>query len=290
MSRLTAWCARAAVLVTFAATIMGSAAPADARSVAHPPFDPANIISDDTFFNYQSMSASGVQQFLENEECTPNGTVPCLWLYHQKTHSIAASPGHCAAYSGRRSESASSIIWRVAQACALNPQVLIVLLQKEQSLVTRPSASGYQKATGYACPDTAACDAKFFGFFNQVYQAAWQFREYTLHPDEFRYRVGPVSIQYHPNRACGSRVVDIADQATANLYDYTPYQPNAQTLAHPHGPAGACSAYGNLNFSRLFNAWFGSPVAVRFGVWMPPCLNFVGGHDCPVVKPFDGLS
>jgi hypothetical protein len=75
--------------------------------------------------------------------------------------------------------------------------------------------------------------------------------------------------------------VNVQNQATANLYNYTPYQPNAGTVAHPSAPAKPCSAYGNLNFWRIYTAWFGSPLEVRFSGWLPSCLNFVGGRDCP---------
>lgn len=272
-----------AVVVTVAAT--------PALAASDPPFTPGLIISDDSFYNFQSMSAQDIQMFLEARTCMPKDASPCLADYATDSRSIPEQgPGHCAAITGRRDEAASSIIERVARACRINPQVLLVLLQKEQSLLTAPSASGYSKATGYACPDTAACDKKYLGFFNQVYRAAWQFREYTLHPDEWRYRIGRVPIQYHPNESCGSTAVHIRNQATANLYNYTPYQPNAQTLAHPKGPAGPCSTFGNLNFSRIFNSWFGSPLTVRFPDWLPACLNFVGGHDCPPDRPFDFQS
>ena len=49
-------------------------------------------------------------------------------------------------------------------------------------------------------------------------------------------------------------VVNIRNLATSALYRYTPYQPNAATLA---GGSNSCSAYGNLNFYRLFEDWFG---------------------------------
>lgn len=252
-------------------------------------FEPALIISDDNFYNFQSMTRAGVQDFLNNQTCVPRDDSPCLANYQQATRTVPRSAGHCERYAGRLAESAASIIWRVAQACKVSPRVLLVLVQKEQSLITHPSASGYERATGYGCPDTAPCNARYFGFFNQVYKAAWQFREYTLHPDEWRYTIGRVAIQFSPTLACGSRVVDIANQATANLYNYTPYQPNAATIAHPKGPSDACSAYGNLNFFTLFDQWFGSPTSVTFANWFPPCLNFVGGADCPVPKPFLGL-
>ncbi|WP_426515833.1 hypothetical protein ACPPVQ_14660 [Diaminobutyricibacter sp. McL0618] len=275
-----------AVAAAIAVVMTVGAAPAVAAS--DPPFHPGLIISDDSFYNVQSMSASDIQDFLEARACIPKDTSPCLADYTTDSRSIPAQgPGHCDAIKGRRDEEASSIIERVAVACGINPQVLLVLLQKEQSLLTAPSASGYAKATGYACPDTAACDTKYRGFFNQVYRAAWQFREYTLHPNEWHYRVGRVPIQYHPDKACGASTVHIRNQATANLYNYTPYQPNADTVAHPKGPAGACSTFGNLNFSRIFNQWFGSPLTVRFSDWLPSCLNYAGGHDCPSDRPFD---
>jgi hypothetical protein len=281
--------ARDASSVAGMAAGTGSSSTGSAGTQTDPPFDAGFIISDDSFFNFHAMTERGVQEFLDSTACVPADDSPCLADYQQQTRTIAASTGRCSRYSGRLAESAASIIWRVSQACGISPQVLLVLVQKEQSLVTHPSASGYQRATGYACPDTAKCNAKYFGFFNQMYQAAWQFREYTLHPSEWRYRVGRVAIQFHPTVVCGSRVVNIVNQATANLYNYTPYQPNAETLAHPRGPAGGCSSYGNLNFSRLFNQWFGSPTAVTFTGWVPACLNFAAGKDCPTVTRFPGV-
>jgi len=252
-------------------------------------FDPGDIISDDSFFNPNAMTATDIQEFLVERTCKPKDDSPCLDRYRVDTPTVAASKDRCTALRGQRDEFASSIIARVAEACTISPKVLLVLLQKEQSLLTAPSASGYQKATGYACPDTAACDKKFFGFFNQVYRAAWQFREYTVHPSDWRYRIGSNDIQFHPNVSCGSSRVRIVNQATANLYNYTPYQPNDQTLADPRAAPGACSTYGNLNFSRLYTQWFGSPTAVRFTGWVPGCLNYVGGFGCTPIRPFDGM-
>lgn len=245
-------------------------------------FDPAFIISDDSFFNYQAMSAADVQSFLEQRTCISRDSAPCLADFRQSTSDRSRTgPGQCDGYTGASDERASRIIWKVAQSCRINPAVLLVLLQKEQSLVTRPSLAGYQKATGYACPDSADCNAKYLGFVNQLYMAGWQLREYTQHPDAWRYRIGDTKVQYHPRLECGSSIVKIRNQATADLYNYTPYQPNADTIANPHGPATSCSTYGNLNFSSIWWQWFGSPLAVRFPDWFPSCLNFVGGQDCP---------
>jgi hypothetical protein len=250
-------------------------------------FDPGDIISDDSFYNPDAMTAGQVQRFLEQRDCTPVDASPCLADFRMDVPHTAASPGRCAAIPAGKAERASSIIVGIAKACTISPRVLLVLLQKEQSLLTAPSASGYQKATGYACPDTSACDSRYFGFFNQVYRAARQFREYTAHPGDWRYRIGANAIQYHPDVSCGASRVVIADQATANLYNYTPYQPNTQTLAHPGGPAGPCSAYGNLNFWRLYDRWFGDPRAVRYPGFVLPCLIYTGGYGCAPLRPLE---
>jgi hypothetical protein len=223
-------------------------------------FDAGNIISDAEFFDSGAMNQAQVQQFLQGQSCAPRDAVPCLTTYSQETPSKpAAGAGHCAAYAGQASESASQIIWKVGQACGISPRVLLVLLQKEQSLITAPSSYGYARATGYGCPDTSGCDSAYFGFFNQVYRAAWQFRQYTLKPTQWRYRVGNNTIQFHPNASCGSSVVTVANQATANLYNYTPYQPNAAAISNLYGTGDGCSSYGNRNFWRMYYDWFGSP-------------------------------
>ena len=55
---------------------------------------------------------------------------------------------------------------------------------------------------GYACPDTAACDAEYYGIFNQLYHAAWQFAWYSDPDGSFTWlRVGQLAyIRYHPTR------------------------------------------------------------------------------------------
>jgi hypothetical protein len=211
--------------------------------------------------------------------CVPDDNSPCLAFFHQKT-ATRASNDNCAEYRGAADETAAAIVTKVAQACGISPRVLLVLVQKEQSLITHPSAYGYQRAAGYACPDTAKCDEKYFGFFNQLYSAAWQFREYGNPKDNWPISPGKAKVQYSPDASCGASVVDIENQATADLYLYTPYQPDAYTRAHADGPAHACSAYGNLNFFRLYSAWFGDARAVRFPEWWGPCLDNVGGIAC----------
>lgn len=226
-------------------------------------FDPGFIISDRIFFDKNAMSEAQIQAWLESKlpTCAQTNGVACLKSYTETTNSRDASPnGNCAAYSGAANERASTIIWRVSQACNINPQVILVTLQKEQGLITKgsPTALEYRKAMGYGCPDTSSCDSRYYGFFNQIYNAAWQFQQYTLFPNR-TYKIGPVAVRYAPSAGCEGPVVNIRNQATANLYNYTPYQPNAASLANLTGSnTAACSSYGNRNFWVYFNTWFGT--------------------------------
>ena len=73
-----------------------------------------------------------------------------------------------------------------------------------------------------------------------------------------RSSVCPAAVQFSPQMACGAEVVNIRNPATAALYNYTPYQPNAAARANPRGQGDACSSYGNRNFWVFFTEWFGS--------------------------------
>jgi hypothetical protein len=289
--------ARAAAVALVVVTLAGCTAPADDAgqrgtasidtTLPEPPateFDPGHIVSDDSFYDSTAMDEQQIQDFLESVSCRADEGVRCLADFTQDTTTQPAVGGsHCAEYRGGLRERASRIIAKASVACGISPRTLLVLLQKEQSLLTRPTVSGYERATGYGCPDTADCDVKYFGFFNQVYNAAWQFRQYTEEPER-QYRIGTVAVGYHPDAACGSSPVEIRNQATANLYNYTPYQPSDATLADPD-TGDACSAFGNLNFWRIWHRWFGDPEAERLPAFFPPCSRLVGGHPCPEPLP-----
>lgn len=232
-----------------------------AEAVTGSQFNAGNIISDAVFYNSGSMNESQIQSFLNARVPSCRSGYTCLKDFRQTTTSQSAKVEGCTAYTGRANQTAASIIYSVAVACGINPQSLIVLLEKEQGLVsdTWPTAGIYRKAMGYGCPDTSDCDANFYGFFNQVYNAAWQFKKYRYNPSIRGYQAGRNNvIQWSPNAACGSSTVYIENQATAGLYIYTPYRPNAAALNNLYGTGDSCSAYGNRNFWRIFNDWFGS--------------------------------
>lgn len=197
----------------------------------------------------------------------------CLKSYHLSHGSVPADT-YCQGVDASTNASAATVIMKIARSCNISPKVILVLLQKEQGLVTDdwPITIQYTSATGYACPDNPLnpaidqngnnCEDAYEGFFNQVYFGARQFQRYRVNAQDYSYRAGrSQNILYNPNTGCGSSPVYIQNQATAGLYNYTPYQPNAAALANLNGTGDGCSAYGNRNFWRMFYNWWGDPAA-----------------------------
>lgn len=268
--------------------------PAQSQALSGSDFNAGRIIDDEIFYNKDAMTTAQIQSFLNAKlpACDTNGNkliydsangdtvtrkvysqrrgvstpFTCLKSYQQNTPEMEAASGLCNSITGGN-KSAAQIINDVSKACGINPQVLLVLLQKEQSLITDdwPWPVQYQKATGFSCPDTAPCDPAYAGFFYQVYYAARQFKVYAKYPDNYNYKAGRNNyIYYNPNlSACGGSTVFIQNQATASLYIYTPYQPNSAALNNLYGTGNSCSAYGNRNFWRMFNDWFGQTTGTR---------------------------
>ena len=239
--------------------VMGILLPQNTSALSGSNFNAARIIDDSTFFNKNTMNTADIQNFLDAKVPSCRAGYTCLKNYSQSFSSQAAD-SFCGGITGG-TKSAANIIFDVAQACNVNPQTILVTLQKEQALVTDtwPEDIQYRSAMGFGCPDTAACDSQYYGFFNQVYRGARQFRKYVAQPGNFNYAAGRTSfISYQANTpSCGGTNVAIQNGATAALYNYTPYQPNAAALNNLYGTGDSCSAYGNRNFWRLFNEWFG---------------------------------
>jgi uncharacterized protein with LGFP repeats len=243
-------------------------------------FDPANIIDDAVMFNGSTMTAAEIQTFLNAKQPSCASGATCLKSVTVDMPAMTANP-MCEAMPGKSKATAAQVIAAVGKACDVNPEVILVMLQKEQTLITgRQPYSGetvsliYRKATGLGCPDTAACDPDKYGLFNQLYGVAYWLVRYTTPPGTTgsgwtNYNWFPVGrangVLYNPNAACGAGTITIKNKATASLYYYTPYQPNAAALAAGWGLGDSCSAYGNRNFYLYFTTWFGSTHTVVTG-------------------------
>lgn len=204
-------------------------------------FDPNYILSDEELTDGNAMDLNQIQAFLER------GALADLKLED---------------HDGRM-RMAADIIWRAAQQHGINPKFILVLLQKEQSLIEddEPTQKQLDWAAGYAVCDDCSMDDPYVmrwqGFGKQVNSAALQFSEgYIQDIDNYGYTAGkygpglPVTID-------GTRVVPV-NAATAAMYAYTPH------------------FGGNKNFVSIWNRWFGREypsgsliqAAGQDGVWL----------------------
>ncbi|WP_055906897.1 hypothetical protein [Leifsonia sp. Leaf264] len=243
--------------------------PAGANAVTNATFDAGHLVSDENFYDNTAMTVTEIQTFLNTRvpTCHTAGA-DCLKDIRVDTTDRTGEPGRCAPHKASVGQRAAQVIWDVAQACTISPRTLLVLMEKEQSLVTAaaPTTRQYRSATGYGCPDTTGCDQLYYGFFNQLWMAALQFKRYAAAPAGRTYEAGRVNtILFNPVTTCGTARVTIRNQATAGLYLYTPYTPNAAALNNMYGTGDSCSAYGNRNFWRIWSDWFGSPIAPKAG-------------------------
>lgn len=258
------------VLSLFIASVYGIVKTQDSNAMPVTGFNPGLIIDDSVFTNRNSMNTAQIQVFL-------NSKVPICDTWGTQTSEFgggtraqwAATRGYsppftCLKDFSEGGKTASQIIYDLAQEFAVNPQVLIVLLQKEQALVTDtwpiPASSQYRTATGYGCPDAAPCDAQYYGLTNQLRWSATMFRAIMNDSPTWYtpYILGNNYVQWSANSACGGTTINIQNRATKALYNYTPYQPNQAALNSWPGLGDSCSAYGNRNFYQYFKEWFGN--------------------------------
>lgn len=221
-------------------------------------FNPGRIITDQRFHDTTSMNAEDVQVFLDQKgaDCTGDS---CLRTMRVDTPSPDGD-GLCDPYQGGKGQTAAQIIDGAARSCGISQKVLLTMLQKEQHLVTskNPDPTQIRSAMGLSCPDDAACDARYAGFFNQVYGAAKRYRYYETHRSDYQFQTRAINqVRFSPEASCGASDVYIENDATALLYIYTPYQPNTAALAAGDGEGDSCSSYGNRNFVIIYDAWFG---------------------------------
>lgn len=118
-----------------------------------------NLIDDGVFDNVNTLSAGQIDAWLNNN--FPNSCISTNHGFEAREPS-GYSPGGNFTYGGF--VSAGQVIARSAQVYGINPQVLLVTLEKEQSLITgRNNFSGYcnngdehkyAAAVGYGCPDS----------------------------------------------------------------------------------------------------------------------------------------
>ncbi len=194
-------------------------------------FNSNYIISNDDVLNYNSMTLDEIVNFI-------NGKGGYLAKYLTKN-------------PDGQLMSSSEIIYDRATTNKINPKFLIVLLQKEQSLIenTNRNDRALDFATGYGCFDGQSCSERWRGFWKQVNSASLQFKYFMDGCNEEGENKGELC-EYKPNSTYtfsnpystlrqGNTIVTPANRATAALYNYTPHVYN-----------------GNYNFYKIWQRYF----------------------------------
>jgi len=171
-------------------------------------FDPGLIISDSVFYDFGTMTVDDIQRFLDSKVSVckdSDGGPRCIKDFVMDTPAVTGEDGRCTSLPAQTAQTAAQIIFAVAQACKINPRVLIVTLQKEQGLIqaANPTQRMYDYALGMACPDTTAgCSKSAAGFFYQLYKGAGQLQWYGDPRGSFNYlKVGTnISRRYQDAR------------------------------------------------------------------------------------------
>ena len=225
-------------------------------------FNAANIISDGLFYNPGAMTEAQIKAKIQEvgKDCKPGTGTTCLKDTTFPTVNLKTLRGGCKALNMSGNQAPWTIIKKTADACGLNPQVILTTLQKEQSGLTQAkSAATWAKAMGAGCPDNSGCDAKQGGFQKQVYYGADKLVSYRLqsqagHVDAFKAGKA-ITVKHNPDARCGTQSLKFANAATASLYEYTPYIGNSST--------SGCGATGQKNFYDIYKRYFPATVGVQ---------------------------
>ena len=219
-------------------------------SKASTEFNPGFLISDQELMNHNGMTLAQIQEFLESKNSFL-ATYRTLNAYGQEKtaaeiiYNAAVHNYDCTGVtlSAEPTEEERTSKCRIIG--TVNPKFLLVLLQKEQSLIEGKNLTERQLdwATGYGCPDSLACNPYFRGFGKQVNSAALQFRWYVLNPQRYNFKAGNTYTFNNRYGTINSRTMEVTieNNATAALYNYTPHVYN-----------------GNYNFWIIWNRYFPS--------------------------------
>lgn len=248
-------------------------APLNTLAQSSPSFSPDKLIEDTVFSDTKTFGgAEGVQKFLEVRGSVLANTAPDFLVRLKEPNNRTLKVGLDDPRPDLpRLRTAAELIWDASVQSGLNPQVIVVTLNKEQSLITGHQDSSPEKlqkaldrAMGFDCPDATGCGDLFPGFYFQLfgnfdtegnrYLGAARSLMKSFSTSGGRgpvvagrvARVGDVvtldNTTGGPYGALPQQTVTITNNATAALYRYTPHVYN-----------------GNYNFWRFFNEWFRYP-------------------------------
>ena len=221
---------------------------AGAQTVIDPGFNPNRIIEDADLLDYDSLSLPQIQNFLQAKNSylasyfAPNA-YGMTKTAAEIIYDAARNNYDCEGVTLSENPTEAERQLKCRRITTVNPKFLLILLQKEASLIENPSPtqSRLDWATGYGCPDNWACNPYYKGFGKQVNSAALQFLAYMKEPGRYQYRAGQAYTFTNPYGTISNEPMTVIpeNQATAALYNYTPHVFN-----------------GNYNVYKLWDRYF----------------------------------
>lgn len=263
-----------------------SAPTAHAQGAVDPTFNPSMLIPDSAFSDVGTFgSAAGIQKFLELKGSVLANTSPDFLVKLKEPDTLVKVGLEDPQPNLTRLRTAAELIYDSATHWGLNPQVVLVQLQKEQSLITGNFSSDaslqnvLDKAVGFGCPDDSPCGDIFKGFYRQMFGSfdsegnRWLGNAASL-MKSFNATVGGVRVGRGPgvdalNQTFGRPIVRTSRKGdtvvfgnTLGGYDNVSAQ---QTVTLSNFATAALYRYtphvfnGNYNFWKFYSAWFKYP-------------------------------
>jgi hypothetical protein len=244
-------------------------------------FDSGLLITDAAFSDANTFgSAESIQRFLDQRGSVLANIGQTFLLKLKEPDFVTKTGLEDPRPQLGRLRTAAELIYDSATTHGLNPQVILVLLQKEQSLIDGNFSSddrlqrALDRAVGFGCPDNGGCGDIFLGFYRQLFgsfddeggrwlgSAASLMRSFNTsggrgpRVDSANQTFGRPTVRTSgvgdtivlDNTLGGyagvqaTQAVKLSNKATSALYRYTPHVFN-----------------GNYNFWRFYSKWFKYP-------------------------------
>ncbi|MBX4187013.1 MAG: hypothetical protein KW802_02000 [Candidatus Doudnabacteria bacterium] len=257
-----------------------------AQSEPDPAFNPSLLIPDEAFGDVGTFgSAAGIQKFLELKGSVLANTTPEFLIKLKEPDTLTKVGLEDPESSLTRLRSAAELIYDAGSKWGLNPQVILVTLQKEQGLITNTYSSdsdlqrALDRAMGFGCPDYEGCGDIFLGFYRQIFGSFDNENNRWLGAAasfvrSFRAEVGGVRVGRGPmvdasGRTYGRPVIRTARVGDSITLDNTMggYSGITQQQTVTLGNFATAALYrytphvynGNYNFWKFYTAWFKYP-------------------------------
>lgn len=256
-----------------------------AQQAVDPAFNPNLLISDAAFADNKTFgSALAIQKWLELKGSVLANTSADFLSRLKEPDTLTKVGLEDPQPSLGRSRTAAELIYDSTVKTGLNAQVILVTLQKEQTLITgnftgNDLQRALDRALGFGCPDSAPCGTIFLGFYNQLFgafdsnnerylgAAASLMKSLTTTVNGVRVGRGPqIDANGHTSGDAGVRVSRVGDIITMpnTLGGYAGVSP-VQTVTLSNSATAALYRYtphvfnGNYNFWKFYNQWFKYP-------------------------------